>query len=204
MISSGVDSHSCLTTQLAWLPAEPGQREPTANIPISLLKTLNWKADISAQRPVSRRKLTNRTMISNAVIDQTADSESDVPLSSGQWPASPERDQLPPDSSSGSTEHSDHLVQRLSKAPLSVSSSRRQSHVSSSSHSMPSGRPSPISARRLSHGISSPRGTTPSAGEEVHRFTCQASGCDKSYKNSGGLKHHMDVSDTWISQSKFF
>ena len=144
-------------------------------------------------------------MTPSVVNDQTADSDSDVPVSSGQWPASPERNQLPPDSSPVNAEHSDHSVQRMMKNPRSVPSSRRQSHASISSHSMPSGRPSPISARRpsresgspsmVSPGLLSPSIASSSAGEEVQRFKCQAPGCDKSYRKPAGLKYHMDVSD---------
>ena len=100
MLSSNLDSHPCLNIQLAWLPAEPGQHEPTANIPISLLKTLNQKAHLLAQRPTKTQKQTDGTVISRVVVDETADSDSDVPISSGQWPASsPERSRLPSDSS---------------------------------------------------------------------------------------------------------
>lgn len=144
-------------------------------------------------------------MTPSAVIDQTADSESDIPVSSGQWPASPELDQLPPDSSWASAEHSDHSVQRILKNPRSDSSSRRQSHASISSHSLLPGRPSPIPARRFSRetgspsivspGLLSPSVASTSADEEVRRFKCQAPGCDKSYKRSTGLKYHVDVSD---------
>ena len=45
-------------------------------------------------------------MAPSAVDDVTADSESDAPVSSGQWPASPEREQLPPDSSPASAKQS--------------------------------------------------------------------------------------------------
>lgn len=196
---------TCLINMSAWLPAEPGQREPTANIPITLLETLNRKANLRAQRPNHIRKQRNSEMTPTGAIDQTADSESDVPVSSGQWPASPERDQLPPDSSSASAEHSDHSVQRISSKPHSVSSSRRQSQASNSSRSMPSRRPSPITARRFSReleslsmaspGLLSPSFASTSAGDDVQRFVCQAPGCDKSYKNPNGLKYHVDVSD---------
>lgn len=196
------DQEVLLSRTDSWLPAEPGQREPTANIPITLLETLNRKANLRAQRPNHIRKQRNSEMTPTGAIDQTADSESDVPVSSGQWPASPERDQLPPDSSSASAEHSDHSVQRISSKPHSVSSSRRQSQASNSSRSMPSRRPSPITARRFSReleslsmaspGLLSPSFASTSAGDDVQRFVCQAPGCDKSYKNPNGLKYHVD------------
>lgn len=215
MVPSNPRSHKiCLTSRLAWLPAEPGQREPIANIPISLLKTLNLKADLQAQRLTSTRKQRNSAIISSAVTDQTADSESDVPASSGQWPASPERDQLPPDSSSASGEHSDYSVQDNSSYPLSSSSSRRPSGASISSHSISSKPPGPISTGHFlrqsgssstkSPGILSPSVASSSGGEESRRFTCQASGCDKSYKNASGLTYHVDVSANDISRSDSF
>ena len=148
MVSSSLDSHiTRLINQLAWLPAEPGQREPTTNIPISLLKNLNRKADLRAQRPTKIRTQRNGTITPSALIDQTVGSESDVPASSGQWPESPERDQLPPDSSLESAEHSDHSVHRTLNTPRLLLSSRRQSRVSISSHSMLSRRPSPTPTR---------------------------------------------------------
>lgn len=205
---------TCLIFRLAWLPAEPGQREPTANIPISLLKTLNLKADLKVQRLTNIRKQRNGVVISSAVTGQTAESESDVPASSGQWPASPERDQLPPDSSSASGEHSDYSILDISKYPLSFSSSRRQSGASVSSRSVLSRPPGPISAGRSlrrpgslkikSPVIVSPSVASSSGGEESHRFTCHESGCGKSYKNAGGLKYHVDVSANDISRSDSF
>lgn len=42
--------------------------------------------------------------------------------------------------------------------------------------------------------------TSTSAAEEFHRFKCQAPDCSKSYKDSGGLKSHVDVSDDQLSQ----
>lgn len=47
----------------------------------------------------------------------------------------------------------------------------------------------------VSPGPLSPSVTSSSGGEEVQRFTCQAPGCGKSYKQSSGLKFHIDVSD---------
>lgn len=192
-----------LIKRLAWLPAEPGQREPTANIPISLLKTLNQKADLRAQRQTKQRKQRNSTLAPSAVIDQTIDSESDAPISSGQWPASPEHDQLPPDSTLASAETSDHSVQRMLNNPRSVSSSQNKRNASISSHSVLSVRRSPMVTRRFSKAIGSPSmvssdllslsGTSTSAGEDVRRFTCQAPGCGKSYTRAGSLKYHVDV-----------
>ena len=149
-------------------------------------------------------------MSPNGVIDPTRDSETDNPVSSGQWHASPDRDQLPPDSSLETTQHSDHSVQRMSKISHSVSSVRNQSHASVSSQSTPSRRPSPMlvgrserelgSLRKASSSHLSSSSTSTSAGEGNHRFTCQAPDCDKSYKRSGSLKRHVNVSDVGISR----
>lgn len=75
-------------------------------MPISLLRTLNLKAELRNQGPTKLPKQGNRTVAPSAVNDVTADSESDAPVSSGQWPASPEREQLPPDSSPASAKQS--------------------------------------------------------------------------------------------------
>ena len=117
---------SCLTYRSAWLPAEPGQREPSANLPISLLERLNQNASLRAQELTMLRKQGNCSPTPNAETDQTAPSESDDPVSSGQWPASPEREQLPPDSSSASAEPSDDSVHRVLNNPPLVSSARKQ------------------------------------------------------------------------------
>ena len=114
-------------------------------------------------------------MSPRAVIDRTTDSESDAPISSEQWPASPEREQLPPDSSSASADHSDHSAHRILNTFRSASPTRRRSNASTSSHSIQSGPPSHISARPsletskpldvMPPTASSPSFTSISAGE---------------------------------------
>ena len=208
---STTDFHKlCLSNRLAWLPAEPGQREPTAHVPISLLKTLNQKASFSAEQSERKGNQGDRTRTPSVTADHTADSESDVPVSSGQWPASPERDQLPPDSSPASVEHIDHSASRISHDPHSLSSSRAHSNTSFSSSLMQVGRPSSKATRRLSVEPGSSPGhpsislTSTSAAEEFHRFKCQVPDCSKSYKDSGGLKSHVDVSNDQLSQLHSF
>ena len=208
---STTDFHKlCLSNRLAWLPAEPGQREPTAHIPISLLKKLNQKASFSAQQSEKKSNQGDRTRTPSVTADHTADSESDVPVSSGQWPASPERDQLPPDSSPASVEHIDHSGSRISHDPHLLSSSRAHSNASFSSNSMQLGRPSSKAPRRLSVEPGSSPGhpsinlTSTSAAEESYRFKCQVPDCSKSYKDSGGLRSHLNVSDDQLSQLHSF
>lgn len=193
------DQETLLNRADSWLPAEPGQREPTAHIPISLLKKLNQKASFPAQQSPKKRNQGDSTRTPSVTADHTADSESDVPVSSGQWPASPEREQLPPDSSPPSVEHIDHSASRISHDPHSLSSSRTHSNASFSSNSMQLGRLSSKAPWRLSVDPgSSPRHpstilTFTSAAEEFHRFKCQVPDCGKSYKDSGGLKSHVDL-----------
>ena len=152
----------------------------------------NLREDIRAQRPAKTQKQRISATEPTAVIDRTPDSESDVPVSSGQWPASPELNQLPPDSSFASPQHSDHSFERISDNPHQAMSSQRQSSATSSSHSTPR-RPA---REPVSPTYPSPSFMSTSAGGEFHRFTCQASGCDKSYKNPRSLKYHMDVSES--------
>ena len=144
-------------------------------------------------------------------IDLTTDSETDRPLSSGQWPASPERDQLPPDSSLEATECSDHSGQMMLDQPRSVCPTRTQSRTPTSSQSTPSRQSSLVIAKQVttqsgsprmsSPGFPSPSGTSTTAGEGANRFMCQVTDCGKSYKRSGGLKHHIDVSDKYLNHS---
>ena len=204
----------CLSNRLAWLPAEPGQREPTAHIPISLLKKLNQKASFAAQQSEKTRNQEDRTRTPSVTADHTADSESDVLVSSGQWPASPERDQLPPDSSPASAEKIDPSALRISHDPHSLLSSRTHSNASLSSNSTQLGRLSSKAPRRLpvepgspemvSPGQPSTNLTSTSAAEEFHRFKSQVPDCSKLYKESDGLKSHLDVSDDQLSQSHSF
>ena len=145
----------------------------------------------------------------STVIDRSVDSESDVPLSSGQWPASPEREQLPPDSSLASAEHSDHSVHRVLNTSLSAPSARRPSNASISCPSIPSEPLSPIPARPSSRetgalGMTHPSAISSSvisssAGEEDHGYACQVPSCNKSFEKAGGLKAHVNVSDKWNS-----
>ena len=105
------DQEALLSRADSWLPAEPCQREPQANVPIALLKTFNQNADSRAKRsPKSREVTTDRvaTLSNNEVRDTKAsasDTESDI--ASEQWPLSPNRDQLPPDSSPVAINHSE-------------------------------------------------------------------------------------------------
>lgn len=128
----------------------------------------------------------------------TQDSESDKPVSTAQWPPSPDRNALPPDSSMPSVEHSDPGTTTRSNH-RSANYSRRPSHASTSSRNLvsngvKSGRSqgSSISSSEPDLSFGSPSIVSNSAGEEIRRWRCQL--CNKSYKNSGSLKYHVNVS----------
>ena len=95
------DQDMLLNRADSWLPAEPGQREPRANVPIAILQALNHDADSrvkelrNPQAEASYPETTAR--FGNVCTAQVTDSESEI--ASEQWPPSPDRDQLPPDSS---------------------------------------------------------------------------------------------------------
>lgn len=107
------DQEALLSRPGSWLPAEPCQREPQANVPIALLQAFNWNADQSndsaiTQEPESRGACTENVMNlgDDAAPDTkapTSDIESDI--ASEEWPPSPERDPLPPDTSPPSITH---------------------------------------------------------------------------------------------------
>ncbi|KAL8827796.1 MAG: hypothetical protein Q9191_002971 [Dirinaria sp. TL-2023a] len=93
----------------AWYPPEPGQRPPTANIPIAILQDLNRQADRqntssseSPPRSRSPRSQAQDQSVQTSSEDGQSNegqSDSDPPFSSAQWPASQEEHGLPPDSS---------------------------------------------------------------------------------------------------------
>ena len=94
----------------AWLPPEPGQRAPTANVPISILEVFNNRADRKAnlyprsEQQVHPTSPQSRSYFLEEHRDDDKNSEeefdSDVPIPSSQWPpSSPVQPALPPDSS---------------------------------------------------------------------------------------------------------
>lgn len=112
---------------LAWLPPEPGHRGPVANVPIAILQSLNSLAERGAaqersdngsrqppQNPDGRRMKESSPVSISSDDDSEEAQDSDVPLSSSQWPQSSpppllKRDELPPDSSAASPEPPDRV-----------------------------------------------------------------------------------------------
>ena len=197
---------------LAWVPAEPGNRDPRANVPISKLKLMNQAADLHAQR-LTRAQERRRNITRYSSETRRHDSESDAPVSSGQWPPSPESNQLPPDSSIASVDHSEGSIPQTAAYSPSRLLSRRSSHVSVLSGSMSSARPRPIvkpgsltdlavpSPGIVSSSNSSPSIVSTSAGEDGKPFRCRRDGCNKAYTVLGSLQRHVKVQSPRIVNS---
>ena len=119
----------------AWLPPEPGQRAPTANVPISILEVFNNRADRKAnlyprsQQQVDPTSPQSRSYSPEEHGDNDKNSEeesdSDVPIPSSQWPpSSPDQPVLPPDSSVEALEQA--------KSPTSqIATTKRQTDCNS-------------------------------------------------------------------------
>ena len=95
------DQEILLSRPDSWIPAEPGQREPRVNVPISLLQAFNRDAESRLKdlkgTPEESTGREASTRIGSMLDTPISHSESDI--DSEQWPPSPELDQLPPDSS---------------------------------------------------------------------------------------------------------
>lgn len=105
------DQRKLLDSHNAWLPPEPGQRGPVANVPISLLQTWNEEAQAKSKRKMDPSASPTTSHASNDPSQQSSDDSEDSRVlsddhesfDSSEWPASQEPDhvpaQLPPDSS---------------------------------------------------------------------------------------------------------
>ena len=188
-----------LTIHLAWLPALPGHRGPVANIPITILDSLNREADLSVLRatnPLKRKRGATVTSETQGVhIGTSYESESDIPISSGQWPPSPDRNQLPPDSSMGSAKFPDLYDNTRSVVPSTSGSltrklanpSPRSSVVPIMPHAITNGHSSTRSSKEPS-----PSAISNSAGEDKHLFKCHTVNCGRSYKSAAALNYHTE------------
>lgn len=146
----------------AWLPAEPGKRRPVANLPISILHTLNQKADLQARRRITlprnrdlsrdpgKSQETRRTSSFDNKYSSPPGSDSDAPVPDNEWPPSPARDQLPPDSSA------ENIGVRTAHI-------RRSSNASSLSGLTQSKRPTPlVTSSSTNSAVPSPLVMSPS------------------------------------------
>ncbi|KAL8693892.1 MAG: hypothetical protein Q9218_001357 [Villophora microphyllina] len=95
----------------SWLPAEPGRRGPTTNIPLSVLEEITRKVrhrasqlSLNDDMAASEQKPEGGSSIESE-LKGNEDSDSDVPVSTADWPPSSpihvQRCELPPDSSVG-------------------------------------------------------------------------------------------------------
>ena len=188
-----------LTVHLAWLPALPGHRGPVANVPISILNSLNREADIAvlrAENPLKRKRGATVTTGAQGVhIGSSHESESEIPLSSGQWPSSPDRNQLPPDSSMGSAKAPEVHDKTGSVGPSSPGTFTRKLVNISPKPSVKPVLPPGIAngqASRRSSKEPSPSVISNSAGEDKHLFKCRTVNCGNSYKTALALNHHTE------------
>lgn len=150
---------------IAWLPADPGKRGPVANLPISILDSLNKRADLQARRRVAvlkeqkpipiPKELQGHRRLSSVQSENSnsPESDSDGPISDSEWPPSPPRDQLPPDSSAENTD-------TQSKPDAHI----RRSSNASSSRPTQSTRPTllPVMSSLRNSAEISPRAISPS------------------------------------------
>ena len=188
-----------LTVLLAWLPALPGHRAPIANIPISILDSLNREADLSALRaknPLKRKRGATATSEAQGVHSGASyESESEIPISSGQWPSSPDRNQLPPDSSMGSAKFPEVHDKAQSVAPSTPGSLTRKLPNLSPSSSVITIMPPGVANWQASTRSSkepSPSVISNSAAEEKHMFKCNIVNCGRSYKSAVALNYHTE------------
>lgn len=188
-----------LTILLAWLPALPGHRTPVANIPITILDSLNRGADLSVLRatnPLKRKRGATATNKAQGVHSGTSyESESEIPISSGQWPSSPDRNQLPPDSSMGSANFTEVHDKTRSVAPSTPGSLTRKTPNLSPTSSVIAIMPPGIAngqALMRSSKEPSPSVISNSAGEDKHMFKCHTVNCGRSYKSAVALNYHTE------------
>lgn len=189
------DQEALLNRDDSWLPAEPGRREPAANVPIKILDSLNRQADLVAQKVSTSTMNTRRDSLSaqsqSSVNDPgtnraESEVESDAPVSLSEWPPSPDRGQLPPDSSL-------EIEEVQSRSEMTT---RRSSVASISSQPFQPRQSSPLKtvrsqdSRGREFAGKPPSIVSSSAGEDSRRFWCRVAGCDKTYKTAGGLKFH--------------
>ena len=128
------DQEQVLNRDDAWIPPQPGQRRPFANIPISLLQQFNSEADRqsasddeAAKEPDSHgHHADNDIESTKSSIASSSEDSDDAPL---EWASSPDRNQLPPDSSAAATDQSDN---EQSKSKLHRSEHQHKATVNAS------------------------------------------------------------------------
>ena len=83
-----------------WRPSRPGDRAPVANVPLRVLQTFTLGVDARQHAP--RTNIRSPKVASYAESQDSVRSdeeESEIFVSSAEWPSSPVEGALPPDSS---------------------------------------------------------------------------------------------------------
>ena len=192
-------SFDVLTLYAAWLPAEPGQREPVANVPISILNALNKKADGESEprqlRGLESPSLTVNNDIAEIDVDSDVEPDEALPWSSSPEPELSDSEYLPPDSSANQSDcvatrpssrdrpdafHNfpQHSIRSFS-ADLATSDQNLQITTTTP-------KPNGVTLTLVSTNSSS----NPSPGvEETRLYRCR--GCKESYTSISDLTSHV-------------
>lgn len=184
------DQEKLLDHDHCWLPSEPGQREPVANIPIAVLQEITRQVEQPnaervepAPQPLSEDLSKEKEDAgSNSEMDQNEDTDAGSPVPSADWPpSSPVQAprELPPDSSVPIPDSSGNEMEVRSRPtggasadePASednVASVSRRGSVAAlvSSPNVPSKKSLSPSAQ-LSHQASVMKHASPSSAEEL-------------------------------------
>ncbi|KAL9102662.1 MAG: hypothetical protein Q9163_002215 [Psora crenata] len=181
----------------SWLPPEPGQREPVANVPIKILNALNDHAD---QRADSDRLLAFRSPShafgaapSEIYSSSNVESEESLPWSPSPGRGLSDSERLPPDSSAN---HSDHVatIPATCGTPAAFCHSSRPSFEA---HFVPSAtlkstfvekRASPENTDS-SLALGTPKSSPITDDNDVRPHHCW--GCNESYTDLSLLKDHV-------------
>ena len=187
----------------AWLPSEPGQREPIANVPISILNMLNAKADRRAERAhlAIQGVEDARPPIPEQAQDTLNKSISPEPDPSQSYSWSPSPPRPPPDSSPLASQKG-HRPSRISSRSASrspvqsskVPTSRSiESMINGDSTTHPH---EPSMAEMDSHQPISSADIVNSENSTLHKYQCRASGCTETYTEIPALNRHLKSTHT--------
>ena len=180
-------------------------------MPIAILQSLNHRADLQAKGPpnltkaksnsVKQDEQTSTDSHSSFEEDKSgedgsgSETESDAPLSSSEWPLSPQRSQLPPDSS----------IETENLGPSKGQKVRRLSNISSPSSPTKSKQSSPVRSPASSRDSakSSPKirpssTATNQIGSDHRQYRCEVFGCKEPCDEPESLESHINVGNDVI------
>ena len=193
----------------AWLPPQPGTRAPTANIPLSILEAFTSRIDYGSihswpRRPLSKKQKTDddsSRSTTTSVFDMESESndDSDVPVSSEDWPPSSplerhQNNQLPPDSSFGELEYgSSPLTPKSADTNITLSTPKDQQYSTPKSEKLMSQSMTPT-LRSRSGSSSRAYLKNSSYGSSVKWIECSKAAHSNTCSPASKLKHDADVS----------